>query len=165
MYQIEVKRFLIEYVFPTRDGWNVTIDVDAMEMGLGNQNPPEKRDAAAVCDAWLRGNGVTIGAHAIYGRIDLAAERGGQNFLVEVEGDSSRQREQAFYSALGQTIILMTGVPNHTTYGVAVPDSPDWEYQIDKLPAYVRGLLRMNLYLVSPNGVRTKTFAPQIDLA
>ena len=165
MYQIEVKRFLVEHTFPTANGWNVTIDVDAMEMGLGNQNPQEKRDAAAVCDAWLRANNVTIGAHAVHGRIDLAAERRGQHFLIEVEGDSSRQKEQAFYSAIGQTLLLMTAEPNHTTYGVAVPDSPQWQYQIDKLPAYVRGLLRMNLYLVRPDGVRTITFAPQIDVA
>ena len=85
MYQIEVKRFLVEHTFPTADGWNVTIDVDAMEMGLGNQNPQEKRDIAAECDAWLRANDVTIGAHEIHGRIDLAAERNGQHYLIEVD--------------------------------------------------------------------------------
>jgi glutathionylspermidine synthase len=159
MYQIEVKRFLVEYAFPTADGWTVTIDVDAMEMGKGNQNKQEKRDAAAACDAWLRANNVTIGAHELHGRIDLAAEKNGQHYLIEVEGDSSRQKEQAFYSAIGQTLLLMNAQRDEATYGVAVPDSPQWRYQIDKLPQYVRGLLRMNLYLVGADSVHTIQFA------
>jgi hypothetical protein len=164
MYQIEVKRYLVEHMFPTADDWNVTIDVDAMEMGLGNQNPQRKRDIAYQCELWLRTEGVTIGAHAIHGRIDIAAERNGQYHLIEAEGDSARQREQAFYSAIGQTLLQMNASPQNTIYGVAVPDSPQWQYQLDKLPAYVRGILCMNLYMVSPNGVRTIAFEPPMNM-
>ncbi len=165
MYQIEVKRYLVEHIFPTEDGWHVTIDVDAMEMGLGNQNSQQKRDIATQCDAWLRANGVTIGAHELHGRIDLAAERNGRHYLIEVEGDSSRQKEQAFYSAIGQTLLLMNAEPKNTIYGVAVPDSPQWQRQIDKLPGYVRELLRMNLYMVGPDSVRTIAFTPSVNVA
>ena len=51
MYQIKPKRLLVEYSFPTAEGWDVTIDVEAMKMGKGNQNTQEKRDAADVYDA------------------------------------------------------------------------------------------------------------------
>ena len=158
MYQIEVKRYLVEHRFPVADGWHVTVDLDAMELGKGSQNSQEKRDVAAVCQSWLRDNGVTIGAHDVHGRVDLAAQQNGFHHLIEIEGDSSRQKEQAFYSAIGQTLLLMDADKSDTIYGVAVPDAPEWEYQINKLPLYVRRLLRLNLYFVSQNGVRTLTF-------
>lgn len=164
MYQIQVKRFLIEHTFPAEAGWNVTVDIDAMERGLGAQNPEEKRNIATDCMEWFRGHGVTIGAHAIHGRIDLAAEQNGQHYLIEVEGDSSRQKEQAFYSAIGQLLLLMNAEHNNRTYGIAVPDSPEWQYQIDKLPEYIRRLLRMNIYLVSAGSVRTISFVPNENM-
>lgn len=53
MYQLEVKRHLVEYQFSPADGWEVTVDVDAMERGRGGQDPPDKPDRAGRAEAWL----------------------------------------------------------------------------------------------------------------
>jgi hypothetical protein len=45
MYQLEVKALLVEKMFPRADGWTVTVDVDAMERGGGDQ-PDDKRARA-----------------------------------------------------------------------------------------------------------------------
>jgi hypothetical protein len=101
VYQLEVKRWLVVHRFPPREGWNVTVDIDAMERGVVGQHPPDKRAIAADCEPWLRQTGVNTVAHPLYGRADLVAEKVGHGtFVVEIEGDSSRQKEQAMYSAL-----------------------------------------------------------------
>jgi len=123
MYQLEVKRWLVAYRFPPRGGWKVTVDIDSMERGIAGQHPPDKKDIADECEKWLRQQGVEIVAHHLYGRADLVAEKEGRTFVIEVEGDSSRQREQAMYSALGQ-IVLSMGESTQISYGLAVPDSP-----------------------------------------
>jgi hypothetical protein len=46
MYQIEVKRYLVEHHFHPKDGWSVTVDLDAMEMGKGGKHPQGKRELA-----------------------------------------------------------------------------------------------------------------------
>lgn len=76
--------------------------------------------------------------------------------MVETEGDSSRQREQTMYSALGQVLLSMGSASTETTHGLAVPDDSDgkWETQLRKVPARVRELLRLQLLLVSESGVR-----------
>ena len=51
MYQVEVKRCLIQLQFAPSDGWAVTVDLDPMERGKGKQNVDEKR---AVADGCLR---------------------------------------------------------------------------------------------------------------
>jgi len=43
MYQLEVKRWLVFYKFPAEEGWNVTIDIDAMERGKKKQLRPRSR--------------------------------------------------------------------------------------------------------------------------
>ncbi len=53
MYQVEVKRYLIEHRFHPENGWNVTVDLDPMEMGKGGQNPPEKREIALYHRNWM----------------------------------------------------------------------------------------------------------------
>jgi hypothetical protein len=124
VYQLEVKRWLVNYRFPPWQGWNVTIDVDAMERGVGGQHPPDKEAIAADCESWLRQQGARIVAHELFGRADLVAEKPGHGtFVVEVEGDSSRQREQAMYSALGQIVLSMTDASGGIRYGLAVPDA------------------------------------------
>jgi hypothetical protein len=40
------------------------------------------------------------------------------------------------------------------TYGLAVPDSEHWERQLKKVPARIRELLSLELWLVSEAGVR-----------
>ncbi|MGH2406289.1 MAG: hypothetical protein ACRDGN_17785, partial [bacterium] len=127
MYQLEVKRWLVAYRFPPKEGWRVTVDIDSMERGIAGQHPPDKRGIAADCESWLRQQGVRIVAHQLFGRADLVAEKvGAGTVVVEVEGDSSRQREQAMYSALGQIVLSMTADSPDVKYGLAVPDADAW---------------------------------------
>jgi hypothetical protein len=158
MYQLEVKRWLVAYRFPIADGWNVTVDIDAMERGNGGKHPPDKRQIAAECESWLRDQGARIVPHELYGRADLVAtKKGVGTFVVEVEGDSSRQKEQAMYSALGQVVLSMGHPSPEITYALAVPDSEIWERQLRKVPSRVKDLLRLRLMLVSSSGVRDLT--------
>jgi hypothetical protein len=154
MYQLEVKRWLVAYRFPAMDGWKVTVDIDSMERGVAGQHPPDKRAIASDCETWLRQQGVDIVAHPLYGRADLVASKEGQTFVIEVEGDSSRQREQAMYSALGQIVLSMSEPSPQINYGLAVPDNPQWEAQLKKIPLRIRDILKLNLYLVSKTSVR-----------
>ena len=123
MYQLEVKRWLVFHKFAVADGWDVTIDIDSMERGEKGQHPPDKRQIAAECEVWLRTQGVRIVAHPLYGRADLvAAKEGIGTIVVEVEGDSSRQREtQAMYSALGQVVLSMGNPSPEITYALQSP--------------------------------------------
>ena len=126
MYQLEVKRYLVEHQFPRSDGWEVTVDVDAMERAKGGRHLPDKQERARRAEAWLVSEGVRIGAHPEFGRADLVARKpGAATVVVEVEGDSSRQKEQALYSALGQAVLLMKAT-GEIRYGIAVPDTPAW---------------------------------------
>ena len=155
MYQLEVKRWLIAHRFPPQEGWRVTVDVDAMERGVVGQHPPDKRDIAAKCETWLRQQGVAIVAHQLYGRADLVAEKPGVGtVVVEVEGDSARQREQAMYSALGQILLSMTEDSPNVRYALAVPDNDSWAAQMQKVPKRVCELLRLQLLLVGESRVR-----------
>ncbi len=154
MYQLEVKRWLVDHCFSATEGWKVTVDIDSMERGIAGQHPPDKRAIADECEQWLHDHKVEIVAHQLYGRADLVAEKEGRTFVIEVEGDSSRQREQAMYSALGQIVLSMRDSSSQISYGLAVPDSPQWENQLKKIPPHIRCLLNLNLFLVSKTGVR-----------
>lgn len=156
MYQLQVKRWLVFHKFPVADGWDVTIDIDSMERGEKGQHPPDKRQIAAECETWLRTQGVKIVAHPLYKRADLvAAKEGVGTLVVEIEGDSSRQKEQAMYSALGQVVLSMGDPSTQITYALAVPDSEQWERQLKKVHNRIRELLRLQLWLVSETGVRS----------
>ncbi len=154
MYQLEVKRWLVAYRFPVVEGWKITVDIDSMERGVAGKQPPDKRAIAFECERWLQQQGVEIVAHPLYGRADLVASKDGCTFVVEVEGDSSRQKEQAMYLALGQIVLSMRNPSTLISYGLAVPDSPQWEKQLKKIPPRVRDILKLNLFLVSETGVR-----------
>ena len=92
MYQLEVKRHLVEYQFPPADGWEVTVNVDAVEGGRGGQDPPDEPDRAGRTEAWLENQGVRISAHPEFGRADLVATKPRVGIVVvEVEGGSSKQ--------------------------------------------------------------------------
>ncbi len=143
------------YKFPVADGWDVTLDIDSMERGEKGQHPPDKKARARECEDWLRAQRVKIGAHPPYGRVDLVATKEEVGtFVVEVEGDSSRQKEQAMYSALGQLLLSMVNTASSTRYVLAVPDSEQWTRQLEKVPVRVRELLRLQLWVVSEAGVR-----------
>jgi hypothetical protein len=60
MYQIEVKRHLIEYLFPPSEGWSVSVDLDPMERANGGHHDVGKREIAEDCEAWLVAAGVEI---------------------------------------------------------------------------------------------------------
>lgn len=154
MYQLEVKRYLVEHQLPPTDGWEVTIDVDPMERAKGGQHPSDKQERARRAEEWLVNAGAKIGSHPVFGRADLvAAKPGTATLVVEVEGDSKRQKEQALYSALGQAVVLMK-VDADTHYGLAVPDTPLWEHQMAKIPTCVCDRLSLTLWLVGRTGVR-----------
>jgi hypothetical protein len=155
MYQLEVKRWLVFHKFPVDAGWDVTVDIDSMERGKQGQQRPEKQEIAARCETWLRSNGVKICPHPVYGRADMVARKDGVGtYLAEVEGESSRQREQAMYSALGQIVLSMYDPSPGITYALATPDEEQWEVQLRKVPKRIRELLRLQLWLVSEKGVR-----------
>ncbi len=154
MYQLEVKRWLVDHCFPATEGWKVTVDIDSMERDNAGQHAPGKKAIASVCEKWLLDQGVKIVAHPLYGRADLVAEKEGRTFVVEVEGESKGQKEQKMYSALGQIILSMRDPSPQISYGLAVPDSPQWENQLKKIPPHIRCLLNLNLFLVSKTGVR-----------
>jgi hypothetical protein len=156
MYQLEVKRWLVCHRFPVDDGWEVTVDVDAMERGDKGQQPVGKQAIAAECELWLRSKGVKIVGHPVFGRVDLVARKEGSGtVLVEVEGDTSRQKEQAMYSALGQIVLSMGDPSPEITYALAVHDDAKWEVHLRKVPDGIRRLLRLQLWLVSDTGVRS----------
>ena len=155
----------MEYSFPVAEGWDVTVDIDAMERGEAGQHPPEKKSIATDCETWLRDQGVKIGAHPKYGRADLVATKEGLGtFVVEVEGDAARQKDQAMYSALGQIVLSMDELSPAITYGLAVPDTVQWETQLNKIPKGIRDLLNLWLLLVSKTGVRQVSTSAQHQL-
>ncbi|MBJ6799715.1 hypothetical protein [Geomonas propionica] len=153
MYQLEVKRWLVTHRFHPRDGWQVHVDIDAMERAKGGQHKSDKAEIAAEAEAELRAIGAVIGAHPVYGRADVVATHPAfGTFVIEVEGDSTRQKEQAVYSALGQLVLQADGKPHQLM--LAIPDEPAWEGQIQKIPPYVRKLLQLSCVLVSEDAVR-----------
>lgn len=153
MYQLEVKRWLVFYCFPPSDGWKVQVDVDAMERAKGGQHKPGKAERACAAEVALRSMGASVGAHPMFGRADIVAEHPTKGLVVvEVEGTSSRQKEQAVYSALGQLVLQMDG--RRYKFVLAVPDDRTWEVQVKKIPEYVRATLGLSCLLVSAGGVR-----------
>jgi hypothetical protein len=153
MYQLEVKRWLIAYRFPPSNGWTVQVDIDAMERAKGGMHKPDKAERAQVAESALIAMGVKIGAHSHYGRADIVAVHPALGtYIVEVEGNSSRQKEQALYSALGQLVLQMHG--DNERYVLAVPDESSWEMQLNKIPAHARQILRLTCALVSEAAVR-----------
>lgn len=155
MYQLEVKYQLIRHLFLPSDGWEVVIDVDAMERAKGPQHKPDKKDKVARAEKALIDIGVRFGAHKKHGRVDIAASHPeNSSYLIEVEGQSSKQKEQAMYSAIGQIVLMMEVPSNEVTYGLAFPDLPEWERQVQKVPEQIKRLLCLKCFLVSTDGVR-----------
>jgi hypothetical protein len=136
LYQLEVKLALVRLSFPPTFGWRVHIDVDSMERaqgGLHRLHKPDKAARAAAAAAELEKIGARLMCHPVFGRIDIVAEHDEYGLrLVEVEGDSSRQTEQALYS---------------------VPDTPQWLRQLRKLPPAILRRLTLDLYIVAENHV------------
>jgi hypothetical protein len=158
MYQLEVKAALIASRFRQSDGWRVTVDIDAMERGKGGSHPMDKRERAEVAEQHLRDLGAQVGAHPRFGRADLVAEHPDLGtVVVEIEGDSSRQREQAMYSALGQAMLAMREFGGAVSYAIAVPDRDDWVRQLRKVPRAAAERLHLRLLAVARDAVREIT--------
>ena len=154
MYEIEVKRYLVEHQFPASQGWSVAIHLDAMEYAKGGQQPADKSERARRAMEWLETAGVKIGADPEFGHADLVARKPGTaTTVVEVKGDGARQKEQALYAAFGQAVLTMREDPS-VRYGLAVPDDPAWERQVQKFPAHICSKLSLTLWLVGKAGVR-----------
>ena len=154
MYEIEVKRYLVEHRFPPSRGWNVVIHLDAMEYAKGGQQPPDKSERARRAMEWLKAAGVRIGTDPEFGRADLVVRKpGSSTTVVEVKGDAARQKEQALYAAFGQAVLTMREGAS-VRYGLALPDDPSWERQVRKIPAHICSMLSLTLWLVGKAGVR-----------
>ena len=155
MYQLEVKAVLVKHCFSPKDNWVVNVDVDAMERGKGGNHPPDKQGRAKEAEDRLKEIGAKIVSHPEYGRTDIVAEHKTHGrVIIEVEGDSSKQPEQAMYSALGQLLLSMKDLTGNISYALAVPDSKKWEQHLKKIPAGVKERLKLRLYLVSKENVR-----------
>lgn len=156
MYQLEVKRWLVHFRFPPNAGWKVTVDIDPMERANGGTHTEGKAERAQQAEQALRALGANVGKHPRFGRADVVAEHKDHGlWLVEVEGQSSRQKEQAMYSAIGQLVLQMQGDDFHSA--IAVPDELIWEKQLAKVPKHARNLLSLSCLLVSSSGCRSDT--------
>ena len=152
LYQLEVKLGLARFAFPASTGWRVAMHIDPMEKGLGGRHPRGKVKRAKEALQQLRSLGVILGTHELYGPVDIVAEHEkGHMRLVEVEGESGRQREQALYSALGQLLLSMKIWNDQVTYGIAVPDTREWWRQLQKIPLELTKRLRLWRYSVGVN--------------
>ncbi|MBU0967891.1 MAG: hypothetical protein KKA54_16075 [Proteobacteria bacterium] len=147
MYQLEVKHQLVKHLFSPSDGWEVLVDIDAMERAKGPQHKPDKKEKVLAAELALKFLGVDFGSHKEHGRVDIYAAHPEKGvFLIEVEGKSSKQKEQAMYSAIGQIVLMMNTTENDVTYGLAVPDLPEWEHQIQKIPGRVKNCSISNVF-------------------
>lgn len=143
--------FNCERFAPTTGG---TVDIDSMERANGGTHPEGKAEHAQEAEIALRALGAKVGKHQKFGRADVVAEHEDHGlWLVEVEGKSSKQKEQAMYSALGQLVLQMRGDVFHAA--IAMPDEPTWENQLTKGPRYARILLGLSCILVSSSGCRS----------
>lgn len=155
MYQLEVKYHLVKHMFLPANGWHVIVDIDAMERAKGPQHKADKKAKVEAAEYGLRKLGANVGAHKTYGRVDVFASHPDHGtVLVEVEGVSSKQKEQAMYSAIGQTILMMGRASKDITYALAVPDAPEWERQLAKIPERIKDILNLQCLMVSERGVK-----------
>jgi len=154
IYQVEVKLSLVRLAFPPASGWEVNVHLDGMELARGGNHPSGKVERAAAAEQALRDLGARLGIDDRYGRSDIVATHPKEGLhLIEVEGDSSRQPEQAMYSCLGQLLLTMQVWGGHVHYGIAVPGAAKWRLQLAKIPTEVRKRLSIDLYFVDDGGL------------
>jgi hypothetical protein len=81
--------------------------------------------------------------------VDILAERGHERLLLEAKGQVARRPRQTDYfsAALGELIQRMDD-PN-ATYGLGLPDHPQYCALVEKLPDLVWSRLNLVVYLVS----------------
>src|SRR5438876_8905446 len=165
-YQLEVKRGLARFPFQAAAGWRLTMHVDPMERGLGGRHPRGKVKRAKEALRQLRRLGVIIGTHNLFGPVDVVAQHPQKGTrLIEVEGESGRQREQALYSSLGQLLLSMKIWTDYVGYGIAVPDTREWVRQVRKIPTELTKRLNLSRYLVGLNSNSVTTIGPGEEIA
>jgi hypothetical protein len=154
LYELEVKLGLARSAFPAASGWRLTMHVDPMEKGKGGKHPLGKVKRVNAALRELRKLGVVIGTHKQFGPVDVVAdhERGALR-LIEVAGESGKQREQALYSSLAQVLLSMRLWSDDVGYGIAVPDTREWVRQVRKIPTDLTKRLHLWRYLVGLNSV------------
>lgn len=134
------------------------VHLDPMEMGKGPQQSKnyKKINVSRDCIAWFKKESILIDKATGSGKIDLVAKKtDGHIYYIEVEGDSSKQTEQAVYSALGQLIFKMKQFDKKVTYAIAAPNSDTWKANLIKIPIEVCAKLNITRYLVAQNAVIT----------
>lgn len=72
---------------------------------------------------------------------------------IFMQNRSSKQKEQAMYSAIGQTILMMENPSKDITHALAVPDAPEWKCQLAKIPRRIKDILNLQCLMVSESGV------------
>ena len=154
MYQVEIKYQIISKLFNPKNGWTVHTDLDAMELGKGTQNNAEKRIVGEKYSSLLKSIGVLLKAHPEFGRADIVAQRNDKTFIIEVEGLSNRQPDQALYSLLGQLLLKMKTNTEFYEYGIAVPYNSVLENQLSKIPLFVKNHLRLKYYIVGKDDIK-----------
>ncbi len=129
--------------------------IDPMERAMGGKHSRGKTKRVNGALRELHKLGVVIGTHKQFGPVDVVAENDrGETRLVEVEGESGRQREQALYSSLGQLLLSMKLWGDGVAYGIAVPDTREWVRQVRKIPTELTKRLRLWRYFVmTPNSM------------
>ena len=125
--------------------------VDPMETGRGGKQSRGKIKRAEAAMDELEKLGVKLGTHKLFGPIDVVAEADRETCFVEVEGESTRQKEQALYSAIGQLMLSMKLWSDDVKYGIAVPDTREWWNQLRKIPLELTTRLRLWRYSVGVN--------------
>ncbi len=152
MYKLEVKRWLVEYKFPPKDGWEVTVKIHPMERAIGNQHKPDKKERVKVAEDALISMQASICPNTKYGQDILAKHPRYGSYIGVVEGISSKQKKQAIYSALGKLILHMKN--NKYIHFIGVPDDALWAKELYNIPLYVRNNISLICFLVSEERVR-----------
>ncbi len=165
LYQLEVKLGLARMFHAS--GWRLTMHIDAMERGKGGKHSKGKVKRVNAALRELRKLGVVIGPNKLFGRVDVVAdhEKGGGLQLIEVEGESGRQKEQALYSSLGQLLLSMKLWSDYVGYGIAVPDTREWVRQVRKIPAELTTRLNLSRYLVGLDLTSVTTIGPGEEIS
>ena len=154
MYEAEVKFYLIKSRFSPHDGWRVTVHLDPMELCRGGKHPEGKSDSADHALKGLQELGVEIGIERSF-RVDIRAEHPVLGtYLIEAKGEGRQQKEQGFYSAVGQLVTKVGDNPDSLIPALAFPDEPTWHRQANKLPTWLREKLGLVVSMVSRSGAR-----------
>ena len=84
--------------------------------------------------------------------VDIHAERDGERLLLEAKGQVVRRPQQSndFLGALGE--ILQRMDDPDATYGLALPDHPQYRALVQRLPELIWDRLNLVVYLVSGSG-------------